>query len=97
MNDKNTKIEKVKPFIDYLVDRLISRKFIAFLVATWLVYKGKIDGTEWAFFTGLYVVGIIYLKYLEKMEQKREQGFKHFIRKRGDDKPIEMNKIPEED
>lgn len=90
------KVEKVKPFIDYLVDRLISRKFIVFLVATWLVRDGKINGTEWSLFAGLYVSLLVFQKLLDLFVKKQEQSFRHYGSKKHD-KPIDVKKIPEVD
>ncbi len=92
------KVEKVKPFIDYLVDRLISRKFIVFLVATWLVRDGKINGTEWSLFAGLYISILIFQKLLDFFAKKQDQNFKHYShRDKKNDKPINIEKIPEVD
>ena len=68
------KTEEAKPFIDYLVDRLISRKFIAACTATWLVYNDKISGTEWSIFMGLYISTLVFLKVLAFYTKRQEQG-----------------------
>lgn len=91
------KVERVKPFIDYLVNRIISRKFIVFIVATWLVREGKIEGIHWALFAGLYISTLVFLKLLEFMTKKQERNLEHFgHRGKKDDKPIDTKIIPEE-
>jgi len=90
--------EKTKPYIDYLVDRLVSRKFIAACTATWLVYNDKISGTEWAIFMGLYISTLVFLKLLPFLAKRQEQNLRHFgYRGRKHDKPIETETIPEVD
>ena len=94
--------EETKPYIDYLIDRLVSRKFIAACTATWLVWYDKISGTEWAIFMSLYISTLIYQKYLgylEKTVEQRGRGFGFFRRGGGrvNDKPIDAPIIPETD
>ncbi len=92
-------VKVVKPFVDKILGKIFSKKLIVFTVATWLVDRGKISGTEWSVFAGLYVVGLIWINHLEKMAEKREQefGFRSFRPHKKDNKPIEEEIIPEED
>jgi len=90
-------IEKeVKPLIDYLVDRLVSRKFIAACVATWLVWNDKIDGNAWTIFMAWYISTLVFLKILPFFAKKQERNFKHFRFKK-DDNAIDTKHIPEKD
>ena len=96
--EQKDKVEKVKPFIDYLVDRLISRKFIAAITATVLVWNDKITGMIWAIFMGLYISLLVFLKLIDFWAKKQERNLSHFgHREREDDKPIDKPIIPEID
>ncbi len=92
---ENVQTKVVEPFVDKILGKIFSKKLIVFWVATWLVDQGKISVREWSVFAGLYVVGLIWINHLEKMEEKAKNK-RSWFDKRGD-KPIEMPKIPEED
>ena len=89
--------EKTKPYIDYLIDRLVSRKFIAACVATWLVWYEKISGTEWTIFMALYISTLVFLKLLPFLSKRLERRLGHFMNQRRNDDAIDTDKIPEID
>ena len=65
--------EEVQPFVDWILSKIISRKFIVFIVATIALWKQLISGTEWSVFAGVYVFGLLWLNHLEKLAEKRKQ------------------------
>lgn len=69
-----TKVQKVKekvilPLIDLLLSKTISKKLIAFIIATVALFKDKLTGTEWTFIACLYILGLVWLNHLHKMAE----------------------------
>jgi hypothetical protein len=57
----------VKPIIDLILGKTMSRKLQVLILATWLVKIDKISGTEWMFIALLYVLGILWLNHVQSM------------------------------
>ena len=48
-------VETVKAFADRYVERFISRKFLAWLTATWLCLMGSVTSDNWVAVTLAYI------------------------------------------
>lgn len=48
-------LKKTKAFLDKSVERLVSRKFLAWIVATCMVFYGILDGDNWVAITLTYI------------------------------------------
>jgi hypothetical protein len=47
--------------IDGAIERLLSRKFMAWLVATIALFAGKLSGMEWVYVTSIYIIAQGYI------------------------------------
>lgn len=59
---KKTKLE----VMDYFFNKLIPKKLIVWLVATHLLYQGKLDGNMWGYITMIFLSGNIVQKFSPK-------------------------------
>ena len=48
-------MEKVKAFLDRMVEKAISRKFLAWVTATVLAAYSHIDSSDWVAVTTMYI------------------------------------------
>ena len=48
-------MEKVKAFLDRITEKVISRKFLAWVTATVLSACGRIDSSDWVAVTVMYI------------------------------------------
>jgi hypothetical protein len=48
-------MEKVKAFLDRITEKIISRKFLAWITATVLSGTGHIDSDDWVAVTVMYI------------------------------------------
>lgn len=47
--------EKVRSFMDRHTERFISRKFLAWITATWLCVSGMVESSDWVGVTMAYI------------------------------------------
>ncbi len=62
----------VKPFVDLILGRTMSKKLTVFIVATVALWQELITGTEWSIFAGIYVFGLLWLNHLEAMAKLKK-------------------------
>jgi hypothetical protein len=63
----------VRPFVDFVLGRTMSKKLTVFIVATVALWQDLISGTEWSVFAGIYVFGLLWLNHLQEMAKARQQ------------------------
>ena len=62
-------MNKTNQTLDIIISKVVSRKLMVWIVATFALFADKIDGTEWMFISLMYVFiqGIADLKELYKI------------------------------
>ena len=48
-------MEDEKGFLDKAQEKVVSRKFIVFILATVLLFLGKVDAEQWVWLGGIYI------------------------------------------
>jgi hypothetical protein len=58
--------------LDYIISKLLSKKFITFGIASWFLYVGKLDQNGWLIIASVYMSVEASLNILEKYVNKQE-------------------------
>ena len=53
--EKTKKKPVIKPAVNYLIDKLISRKLTVFIIATWLLFSDKLTDNSWTYIAMIYM------------------------------------------
>ena len=59
----------MKKFIKKIIKKIGSRKFQAWMVATVLLYVGKLESFDWVIVTGIYIGVNVLQKIIELKKQ----------------------------
>jgi hypothetical protein len=57
---------------DYILDKILSRKLLVFIVATILLIFGKLDNTSWVLISSVYVGSQSIIEVISNWKNKKE-------------------------
>jgi hypothetical protein len=57
---------------DYILDKILSRKLLVFIVATILLIFGKLDNTSWVLISSIYVGSQSIIEVISNWKNKKE-------------------------
>ena len=63
----------VKPFVDLILGRTMSKKLTVWIVACVALWQGLITGAQWVFISMFYIIGLAYLNHLQEMAKARKE------------------------
>ena len=64
--------KKLKPIVDFLLGKTMSKKLTVFIIATIALFTDKLTGLEWTSLAILYISTLLYLNYLGRNNGENE-------------------------